>query len=129
MPSRYRYHNLRGFFSDDAELRDGLRLGLIFAAGSLTPSGQECADRHRDQPALLQVHKLPWQRSKCRDSCDTPPENKGMHIMCAFVCIYSFKVHHVAHDLLLFGNAVAAVHVARHPRGIQRLADVVALDH
>ena len=50
-----------------------------------------------------------------------------MHVMRAFIGVHGFQVHHVPHDLEIFGNAIAAVHVPRHARHIQRLAAVVAL--
>ena len=50
-----------------------------------------------------------------------------MHVMRALVSVHRLQVHHVADDVILIDDAVAAVHVAGHPRDIQRLAAVVAL--
>ena len=51
-----------------------------------------------------------------------------MHVMRALIGVHRLQVHHVAHDLEIFLNAVAAMHVARPAGRIQRLAAVVALD-
>ena len=48
--------------------------------------------------------------------------------MCAFVGVDCFQVDHVANDMVFVVNAVAAMHVARHPSHIQGLAAAVALD-
>ena len=44
--------------------------------------------------------------------CLGPPEDKRMHIMRAFIGVDRFQVHHVAHDLVFFLDAIAAMHVA-----------------
>ena len=51
-----------------------------------------------------------------------------MHIMRALVGIHRLEVHHVAHDVIFLGNAVAAMHVARGTGDVQCLATAVALD-
>ena len=50
-----------------------------------------------------------------------------MHIMRALIGIHRLKVLSVAHDMIFRHDPVAAVHVARSPRDIERLAAIVAL--
>ena len=52
-----------------------------------------------------------------------------MDIVCAFVCVDGFQVGGVADDLIFLADAVAAVHVARLPGDVERLADIVAFDN
>src|SRR5690606_17117946 len=59
---------------------------------------------------------------------DCAAEDKGMHVMSAFVGVDGLEVDHVAHHLEILLDAVAAMHVARGPGDVQRLAAVVALD-
>ena len=37
-----------------------------------------------------------------------------MHIVRAFVGVYSFQIDHVANDMVFVVNAIATVHIARH---------------
>ena len=48
--------------------------------------------------------------------------------MRAFIGVNRFQVGHMTHHLIFFANAVAAMHVTRGTRDIERLADIVALD-
>jgi hypothetical protein len=48
--------------------------------------------------------------------------------MGALVGVHRLEVHHVTDHLEFAGYAVAAMHVAGHPRDIERLAAIVALD-
>lgn len=43
---------------------------------------------------------------------DSAAQDKGMHVMGAFISVYRFQVNHMAHDLVIFLNAIAAVHIA-----------------
>ena len=43
---------------------------------------------------------------------DRTAQNQRMHIVGAFIGVHGFQVHHVAHDLVIFLNAISAVHVA-----------------
>ena len=47
--------------------------------------------------------------------------------MGAFVGVHGFQIHHVADDVVFFGDAVAAVHVSCHAGNVEGLAAVVAL--
>ena len=51
-----------------------------------------------------------------------------MDIVGSLVGIDSFEVHHVTHDGEAIGNAVAAMHVTRHARDVERFATVVSLE-
>ena len=51
-----------------------------------------------------------------------------MHVMRALVGVDGFQVRCVTHHVILDLDAVAAVHVASHPRDIESLAAIVALD-
>ena len=50
-----------------------------------------------------------------------------MDVVGALVGVDHLQVHHVADDAELVGDAVAAEHVARHARHVERLAAGVAL--
>src|SRR5215218_9269455 len=56
------------------------------------------------------------------------PEDQRVHVVRALVGIDGLKVLRMAHDVVLFLDAVAAVHVAGDSGDIERLAAVVALD-
>ena len=58
---------------------------------------------------------------------DGAAENPGVDVVGAFVGVHCFEIHGVADDMELVRDAVAAVHVTRHPGVLQRLAAVVAL--
>src|SRR5437868_15384222 len=50
-----------------------------------------------------------------------------MDVMRTFVGIHRLEVEHVPDDAILVGNAVAAMHVPRDARYVERLAAIVAL--
>ncbi len=54
-------------------------------------------------------------------------QNQGVNIVGAFVGVDGFQVGHVADDMVFIGDAVGAVHVARHSGDFQGFAAVVAL--
>src|SRR5947208_9854352 len=56
-----------------------------------------------------------------------PPEYQGVYIVRALVGVHHLEVYHVAHHAELVRDAVAAQHVAREARDLQRLAAGVAL--
>src|SRR5213079_1257927 len=56
-----------------------------------------------------------------------PPQYQGVDIVRALVGVDHLEVDHVAHDAELVRDAVAAQHVAREARDLQRLAAGVAL--
>src|SRR6185369_16466423 len=56
------------------------------------------------------------------------PEDQGVDVVRAFVGVHGFQVHHMADHVEFVADTVAAVHVARHARNIQRLAAGIALD-
>ena len=49
--------------------------------------------------------------------------------MRAFISVDRLQIHHVAHDLIFFANAVAAMHVTCSAGDIERFADIVALNY
>ena len=51
-----------------------------------------------------------------------------MHIMRAFICVNGLEVHCVPDDMIFGGNPIAAMHVPRDPRDIERLAAIIALN-
>src|SRR5690606_29779833 len=55
------------------------------------------------------------------------PEYEGVNVVRALVGVDHLEVHEVADHAVLVGDAVAAVHVARHARDLERLAARVAL--
>ena len=48
--------------------------------------------------------------------------------MRAFISIDRFEINRMAHHMIFTGNAIAAMHVARLTRHIERLADIIAFD-
>src|SRR3546814_11747985 len=61
------------------------------------------------------------------DTGDGAAEDEGVNVVGALVGVDRLEVHDMAHDLIFRRDAVAAVHVARLSRDIERLADLVAL--
>ena len=51
-----------------------------------------------------------------------------MNVMRPFIRIDRFKIDRVADHVIFRCNPVAAVHIARHPRNIERFAAIVTLD-
>ena len=47
--------------------------------------------------------------------------------MGAFISIDGLKIHRMADDVIFVGNAVPAVHIARHAGNVERLAAIIAL--
>ncbi len=39
------------------------------------------------------------------------PDDQRMHIMRSFIGVYRLEIHHVAHDVIFLGDAVATMHV------------------
>ncbi len=56
------------------------------------------------------------------------PKDQRVDVVRPLIGVHRLKVHHVTDDLEFFGYSVAAVHVTRHPRNLQRLDTVVAFD-
>src|SRR5712672_2730148 len=54
-------------------------------------------------------------------------ENQGVDVVGALVGVDGLEVRQHAHDVELVGDAVAAMHVAREARDVERLAAIVAL--
>ena len=60
------------------------------------------------------------------ETCLRATKDQRMHVMRAFVGVHRFKVHCVAHNLKVLGDAIAAMHVPRGARDIESFATVVA---
>src|SRR5665213_1025790 len=58
---------------------------------------------------------------------DGAPQDQGVDVVGAFVGVDRLQVRGVAHDMVLAGDAVAAVHIPRDAGNFQRFAAVVAL--
>ena len=58
---------------------------------------------------------------------DGAAKDQRMDVMRALIGVHRFQIHHVAHDVIFLGDAVAAMHVARFAGDVQRLATAVAL--
>src|SRR5271166_903071 len=56
-------------------------------------------------------------------------QDQRVNVVRALVGVHGLEVREVAHDLVFDLDAVAAVHVARGSRDVERLSAVVALDH
>jgi hypothetical protein len=56
-------------------------------------------------------------------------DDEGVDVVGAFVGLYRFEVHHVAHDGVVVGDAVGAEDVAREAGAFEGHPDVVALGH
>src|SRR5271156_5806224 len=57
-----------------------------------------------------------------------PSQNQGMDSVGAFISIDRLQIHQIAHHVIIAGNAVGAMHVARASRNLKRLAGIVAFD-
>src|SRR5271166_6865450 len=57
------------------------------------------------------------------------PQYEGVDVVRAFVGVDRLQIGEVAHDAVFDLDAVAAMHVARRARDLQRLAAIVALHH
>src|SRR5688572_2246867 len=55
-------------------------------------------------------------------------EYQGVDVVRALICVDGFQIHHMADDVKLVGNAVAAVHVACDACDVQRFAAGIALE-
>ena len=51
-----------------------------------------------------------------------PSQNEGVNIVGSFIGINGFQVQHMPDDVIFVDDPVCAVHVARHPRNVERLA-------
>src|SRR5437899_7422429 len=60
------------------------------------------------------------------DAGDGAAEDQGVDVVGALIGVDGLEVLGVAHHVIFDLDAIAAVHVARHPRNIQRLAAIVA---
>ena len=67
-------------------------------------------------------------RRKRLDAGLRAPQDQRMDIVCALVGIDRFQVHYMANDVILVGDAVAAVHIARHAGDLECLAAGIAFD-
>src|ERR1700679_1113421 len=54
-------------------------------------------------------------------------ENQGMNVVRAFIGVHHLEIHDVPNDAIFIGDAVAAQHVARKARNLQRLAAGISL--
>src|SRR5215470_14081765 len=67
--------------------------------------------------------------SERADAGDVLAQDQGMNVVRALVGLDCFQVHHVAHDGIVVGNAVAAQDVPSHARALEGHPDVIALGH
>src|SRR6056297_1599154 len=84
-------------------------------------------EAHTAAPEAISLMK----RNNCGKALDIARAARDMHGGNGISEEYEvirLKVHHVTDHLVFLGNPVAAMHVARRPRDIQRLAAIVALD-
>src|ERR1700722_2161969 len=69
------------------------------------------------------------RRLERRDAGLSAAEDEGVDVVRALVGVHGFQVHQVADDVIFVDDAVAAVHVARGARDVERLAAGIALEH
>src|SRR5215831_13891175 len=69
----------------------------------------------------------PWPSEKRLDAGLCTTEDQRVDIVRALVGVHRLQVREHAHHMVFLGNAVAAVHIARKPRDIERLAAIIAL--
>ena len=104
--------------------------GGLMAAGTLqrpknkttTPAVLKTAPR----PPVDASHKS--QGAERLETRLRSAEDQRMDVVSSFISVDRFEVHDVADDVKLVNDAVAAVHVAREPGDVERLAAGVALD-
>src|SRR6185437_1125134 len=62
------------------------------------------------------------------DAGDGAAEDQSVDVVGAFIGVDGFQIRGVTHHVVLDLDAVAAMHVARGARDVERLAAIVALD-
>ena len=67
-----------------------------------------------------------WNSLECGNSGDVLADDEGVDVVGAFVGDYGFEVHHVAHDWVVFGDAVAAEDLTGDAGGFEGHPYVVA---
>src|SRR5690242_19013514 len=72
------------------------------------------------------IRGLPWLAERL-DAGHGAPEDERVDVVRALVGIHHFQVDEVARDAELIRDAVAAHHVARHARDVERLAAGIPL--
>src|SRR5450755_1675902 len=95
-------------------------------------TGSGILDRPLSRTMTSEFGPRPGLRSgpleKRLDAGDGTAQDQRMDVVGAFIGVDRLQVLRVAHHVVLAGDAVAAMHVARHPRDVERLAAIVALD-
>src|SRR5271170_2835585 len=69
------------------------------------------------------------ERLKRRDTGLGAAEDEGVDVVRALIGVHGFQIHQVADDVVFVDDAVAAMHVARGARDVERLAAGIALEH
>ena len=70
-----------------------------------------------------------WVVGKGSEAGDSTAQNKGVHVVGAFVGVDSLQVERVANYVILISNAISTEHVTRLPGNVEGLSTRVPLDH
>ncbi len=76
------------------------------------------------QTKLWQL-SFPFVSTEGLESSDGSADDKAVDVVSAFVGVDGFQVHDVSDDVVFVANTVAAQHVSRRPRNVQRFAAIV----
>ena len=91
-----------------------------------------CAPRPGQHPAEIKNayvrQRAHGSAGKCLKTGLGAPQNQRVNVVRPFVSIDRFQIHHVANYVVLIRNPVAAMHVPRCSRNLERLAAVIALE-
>src|SRR5205085_368535 len=90
---------------------------------SITPTDQPSASTQMLRVGLPSTFMRRLEKRLDAGLCAA--EDQRMDVVRALVGIDGFEVRQHAHYVELVGDAVAAVHVARKPRDVERLAAIV----
>src|SRR6516165_6037077 len=77
---------------------------------------------------MATTREFPWRSEKRLDARDGASQDQGMDVVSALIGVDRLEIVDVPHHVVLDLDAVAAVHVARLARDVERLAAIVALD-
>jgi hypothetical protein len=74
------------------------------------------------------VFAMPPPLEKCLQARLRPAQYKGMHIMCALICVDGLQIHDMANHVIFVRDAIAAMHVARHSGDLNGFAARISFD-
>src|SRR5690349_4532083 len=67
--------------------------------------------------------------SECREPGLRAAENEGMNVVRALISVDGLEIEQMTDHVIFVDDAVAAMHIARHARDVERLAGRVAFEN